>query len=244
MMQREVHISPKDLLQTMQFKEGDFAKIAIISGQPQRVSMALEKLKNPLKNFSAFGYTFWTGQFKGKRVTVGNGGLYAPDAALITELLCVGGVDYFIRLGSCGAMQAEIKIGDYVLTETALRGEGVTRYYVADGFIPQADKALTDKFERICKGHIHKGKVWTTDALLRETKRFVNDAIYKGAIAVDMVTSPFLTIAQLYDKKAAALLVVSDNLITGEVGFASIKVFDAERRMIGYAFNLVREIDV
>lgn len=104
-MQREIHITPMDLLKAVQFKEGDLAKIAIISGQPQRVSMALEKLKNPLKNFSAFGYTFWTGEYKGKRVTVGNGGMYAPDAALVTELLCAGGVDYLIRLGSCGSMR-------------------------------------------------------------------------------------------------------------------------------------------
>ncbi|MCD6319409.1 MAG: hypothetical protein J7M03_01880 [Candidatus Desulfofervidaceae bacterium] len=244
MMEREIHISPQDLLQAMQFRPGDFANIAIVSGQPQRVNMALEKLKNPVKNFSAFGYTFWTGEYKGKRVTVGNGGMYAPDAALITELLCVGGVDYLIRLGSCGALKSEIKLGELVLAESALRGDGVTKYYVNnDGFIPQADKSLTDTLEAICKKHIYRGKVWTTDALLRETKEVINNVIRQGGIAVDMVTSPFLTISQLYNKKAIALLVVSDNLITGEIGFSNIKVFDAERRMIGYAFNLVGAID-
>jgi len=58
-----------------------------------------------------------------------------------------------------------------------------------------------------------------------------------------MVTSPFLTIANLYDKKAAAILLVSDNLITGEIGFASIKVFDAEKKMIDRAFDLMGVID-
>ncbi len=242
MMQRDVHLTAKDLLMSMQFKPGDFGKIAVISGQPQRVQMALEKLKNPMRNFSAFGYTLWTGEYKGKRVTVGHGGMYAPDAALITELLCVGGVEYLIRLGSCGAMTKEIGIGDYVIAKGAIRGDGVTRYYVDDDFVPYADKTLTTKLAETCKKHTHLGMIWTTDAILRETKEIVNDAIAKGAIAVDMVTSPFLTIAQLYGKRACALLVVTDNLITGEIGFADIRVFDAERRMIERGFDLIREI--
>jgi len=242
-MRREVHITPMDLLKLVQFKEGDLARVAIISGQPQRVSMALEKLKRPIKNFSAFGYTFWTGEYKGKRVTVGNGGLYAPDTALVTELLCVAGVDYLIRLGSCGAMKEDINVGDYVLAESALRGDGVTKYYVSDGFLPYANKELSDKLAKFFKRKLHRGIVWTTDALLKETKEIVNDAISKGAIAVDMVTSAFLTIAQIYNKKAAAILVVSDNLITGEMGFVSLKVFDAEKRMIDRAFDVIRVVD-
>jgi len=241
-MQREVHLSPQDLLRSMQFKEGDFARVAVLSGQPQRVSMAFEKLENPVRNFSAFGYTFWTGLYKEVRVTVGHGGLYAPDAALVTELLCTGGVDYLIRLGSCGVMREDIKIGDYVLAEGAIRGDGVTRYYVDDAFVPYADKVMSDKLKEGFK-KVNRGMVWTTDAILKETKEFVNDAISRGAIAVDMVTSPFLTIAQIYKKKAAAILVVSDNLITGEVGFGNIKVFDAEKRMIDRAFDLIGAID-
>lgn len=242
MMQRDVHLSPQDLLQAMQFKDGDFARTAVISGQPQRVSMAFEKLKNPMRNFSAFGYTFWTGEHRGTRVTVGNGGLYAPDAALVTELLCAGGVDCLIRLGSCGGLLEEIGIGDYVLAEGVLRGDGVTRYYVDDAFAPLADKGINHILQEGFQT-VKRGLVWTTDAILKETKAFVNDAISKGAIAVDMVTSPFLTIAQIYQKRAAALLVVSDNVITGDLGFASIKVFDAEKKMIDRTFDLIETID-
>jgi purine-nucleoside phosphorylase len=88
----------------------------------------------------------------------------------------------------------------------------------------------------------HKGMVWTTDALLKETKEIVNDVINKGAIAVDMITSAFLTIANVYKKKATALLVVSDNLITGELGFSSIKFFDAEKKMIDKSFDIIDEL--
>jgi purine-nucleoside phosphorylase len=243
-MEREIHIRPMDLLMAMQYKPGDLAGIALVSGQPQRVSMALEKLENPMRNFSAFGYTLWTGDYKGKRVTVGNGGFYAPDSALMTDLLCAAGVKYFLRLGSCGGMREDIQIGDYVLAESALRGDGVTTYYVDDGFTPSADKELSETVAGAFNNEPHRGMVWTTDALLRETKEVVNNAIDKGAIAVDMVTSPLLTIAHMNNRKATAVLVVSDNLITGEMGFASVRVFDAEKRMVDCAFDVIEKLDV
>ena len=135
-MQREVHMCAKELLETLQFRPGDFGEVAIISGQPQRAKMCMEKLENPVKNFSFLGYTFWTGTYKGKKVTVGNGGFYAPDSAFATELVCEGGVETLIRVGSCGAMSKDIQIGDFVIADKILRGDGATQYYVKDDFVP------------------------------------------------------------------------------------------------------------
>ncbi len=244
-MKRDVHISAQDLLNFLQFKEGDFADIALVSGQPQRAKMCLDKLENPVKNFSFLGYTFWTGFYKGKRVTVGNGGFYAPDSAFVTELLCVGGVNTLIRLGSCGALRDDIEIGDFIVADKVLRGDGATRYYVDDDFVPYTDKDLTASLKDVFLqggNKVHIVGVWTTDALLKETREFVNSYIDKGAIAVDMVSSPFVTIANLYRRKVAVVLVVSDNLITGELGFTDFRVFDSQQKMVDLAFKLVEEI--
>lgn len=171
--------------------------------------------------------------------------MYAPDAALVTEIVCEGGVDILIRLGSCGALKEEINIGDLVIAEVALRGDGVTNYYVDKDFIPHAEKTLTETLYNINSDNksVYKGIVWTTDAILRETKEVINEVVKKGAIGVDMVTSPFLTIANLYKRKAVALLVVSDNLITGEMGFFDIRLFDAEKDMVDKAFKLIETIN-
>lgn len=245
MMKRSVHISPRDLLRDMQFKPGDFAKLALVSGQRQRAKMCLERLQNPVKNFSAMGYTLWTGKYQGSRITVGNAGLYAPDTALVTELLCAGGINLLIRLGSCGALRDDIRIGDIVIADRALRGDGVTSYYVDQKFVPQATKEISDELFRIFSSSMstHRGTVWTTDALLRETKEVINPVIEKGAIAVDMVTSSFLTVASFYKRKAAAILIVSDNLITGEMGFSNIKLFDGEQKMIDVALGAVKILE-
>lgn len=254
MMQRDIHIKPEDLLNSLQFKQGDFGEIAVVSGQPQRAQMFREKLENVVKNFTFLGYTFWTGYYptkggsasggKGKKVTVGNGGFYAPDTAFVTELLCVGGVKTLLRIGSCGALREDINIGDFVVADKILRGDGASRYYVDDNYFPSLDKELTEKLaeKASCFGNVHKGGVWTTDALFRETKDIVNSYIEKGAISVDMVSSPLSVVANLYQKKVAVILSVSDNLITGELGFVDYRFFTSEKKMIDAVFNLLQEL--
>lgn len=240
-MQRDVHISPQELLGSLQFKAGDFGEIALVSGQQHRAKMCLEKLDNCVKNFTFLGYTFWTGFYKGKKVTIGNGGFYAPDSAFVTEFLCVGGINTLIRLGSCGALREDINVGDYVLATDIIRGDGATKYYVDDNYVSRVDNGLTSKIEETFKtaGNLHRGGVWTTDALFKETKEVVNPYIEKGAIAVDMVTSPFVTVANIYKKRVAAILAVSDNLITGALGFADYRFFEAEMKMTDLALAVV-----
>ena len=244
MMQRDYHLGPKELLASLQFKEGDFGEVALISGQQHRAKMCLERLENCVKNFTFLGYTFWSGFYKGKKITVGNGGFYAPDSAFVTEFLCAGGINTLIRLGSCGALREDINVGDYILATDIIRGDGATRYYVEDSFEAKVDRGLTSKIEEVFRtaGALHQGGVWTTDALFKETKEIVNPYIEKGAIAVDMVTSPFVTVANIYKKKVAAILAVSDNLITGALGFADYKFFGAEMKMIDLAFSVVDKL--
>jgi len=240
-MTRNIHIAPRDLLNSLQFRNGDFAPVALVSGQPHRAQTCVGFLENPVKNFTFFGYTFWTGTYKGKRVTVGNGGFYSPDTAFVTELLAEGGVECLIRLGSCGALRKEIAVGDFIVADSCLRGDGATPYYVDKDFVPTTDRALTDAIEASFKkdSAVYTGKVWTTDALFKETKDVVNASIDQGAIAVDMVSSAFITVANVYKKKAAAVLCVSDNLITGQMGFTDIRFYQNERAMIDKMFALV-----
>jgi len=244
MMQRDIHLSPGELLGSLQFKEGDFGEIALISGQKHRAKMCLEKLENCVKNFTFLGYTFWTGFYKGRKVTVGNGGFYAPDSAFVTEFLCVGGINTLIRLGSAGALREDINVGDYILATDIIRGDGATKYYVDENYVSKVDNELTSKIEEVFKtaGTLHRGGVWTTDALFKETKGIVNPYIQKGAIAVDMVTSPFVTVANIYKRKVAVILAVSDNLITGTLGFADYRFFEAEMKMADLAFAVIDKL--
>jgi len=245
-MKKDTHLTGQDLLNMVQLRPQDVGKYAVVPGPRDRCEAFIKKIEEPVKNFSFMEYSMYTGMFAGAKVTAINGGRFAADTSITTEILCNAKIPYLIRIGSCGSLREDIKIGDLVIAETAMRGEGVTPYYVKNDFKTQADPALTKALGEAAQGaglRVHKGRVWSTDALLRETREHVGKAVNDGCIAVDMVTSVFLTIAQFYNVKAAVILAVSDNIITGEMGFMDPGYYMAEGSMMGIALNLIKKLE-
>ena len=245
-MTRPIHMTGADLTGMVQLRPTDIGKYAIVPGPKERLDNLVKKMENPIKNFTFMEYNMYTGTYQGIKITGVNGGRFSADTAITTELLCSAKAQNMIRIGSCGALSDEINIGDIVVVDGAVRGDGVTPYYVNKDFQTVTDKKLTDLVYEIAgkTGHkVHRGKVWTTDAILRETDEYVNGAIDQGAIAVDMVSSVFLTLCQLYEIPATVILAVSDNIITGEMGFLSPNYYMAESSLVTIALNLVKKLE-
>lgn len=249
-MTREVHLSGKDLMAMVQLRPQDVGKYAIVPGPKERLDSLVKKMENPVKNFSFMEYNMFTGTIGGTRLTSINGGRFSADTAITTEILCSAQVQALIRIGSCGALRKDIKIGDFIVTTGCVRGDGVSPYYVDEKFVTLPDASLNQKLTTIAKNsasgaglNVHEGKVWSTDAILRETKDVVNKVMDQGAIAVDMVSSTFLTIAQVYKIPAVSILAVSDNLITGQMGFINPDYYMAEGMMIQIALELVKQLE-
>ncbi len=231
----------------VQLRPEDIGKYAIVPGPKERLDGFLKSIENPIKNFSFMEYTMYTGDYEGTKITSINGGRFSADTAITTEILCNAQAQTMVRIGSCGTLSEDIKIGDLIVVDSAIRGDGVTPYYVDDpSFQPESDKVLTDALYESAKAsgyNIHRGKAWSTDAILRETREHVGKAIDQGAIAVDMVTSVFLTICQQYNIPATAILAVSDHIITGEMGFMDTNYYMAEHAMIGITLDLVKKLE-
>lgn len=252
-MKREAHLTGKDLMGMVQLTPDDVGKYALVPGPRERADAIVAKLENAIKNFSFMEYTMHTGDYAGTSVTTVNGGRFAADTSITTEILCNAGVKAMIRLGSCGALREDIKIGDLVVATSALRGEGVTQYYAEPNFVPMADKELSAHVKEIASGmllsqglmdnKVHEGICWTTDAILRETREHVGKAVKKGAIAVDMVSAAFLTICHQYKIPAAVILAVSDNVITGEMGFMNADYYMAEGALVNIGLELVKKLE-
>jgi len=243
-MQKQAHMTGKDLMEMVQLTPDDIGKYAIVPGPKERMEAIVKKLTNPIKNFTFMEYSMFTGDYEGTKITTINGGRFSADTSITTEILCNAEVKTVLRLGSCGALRKDIKVGDFIVVDTAIKGEGVTQYYVDKDFIPRADVQLTDTLFEAAKsaGHtVHRGPCWTTDAILRETREHVGAAVDQGAIAVDMVTAAFLTICQLYKIPAAVIMAVSDNVITGEMGFMNTDYYMAESALIDLTLNLIKK---
>ncbi len=245
-MKKDIHLSGQDLIHMVDLRPGDLADYVLMPGPVDRLNAILKKLKEPTKNFSFMEYSMYTGVYEGIRVTAGNGGRFSPDSAICTEIVCNAGSKNLIRLGSCGALREDIKVGDLIIVTDVIRGDGVTPYYVKPDYKTTADKAIVAALEESCKrfgAAYHLGACWTTDALLKETREIVEAKTKEGAIAVDMVSSPLLTIAQQYKVRAGAILAVSDNLMTGEMGFVNPVYYMAESKIIEIGLQTIKILE-
>ncbi len=245
-MQKEIHLTGKDLTDMVQLRPQDVGKYAIVPGPRDRLEVLIKKIENPVRNFSFMEYTMYTGNFQGIKITAINGGRFSTDTSITTEVMCNAKIPNIIRIGTCGALDENIKVGDLVVVDKVIRGDGVTPYYVDNNFETMADKKITDILYEVAKGmgaNVHRGTTWTTDALLRETREIVEAKRKEGAMAVDMVSSALLTIAQVYNVKAGSILAVSDNVITGEMGFMNPMYYMAETRLIEIALETVKRLE-
>lgn len=237
-MLKEAHFTPQRMLSMLGLKVNSLGPHALIPGPRERSEAILQLLENPQKNFTFLDYEMHTGMLDGKRVTVGNGGRYAPDTAITTEILCGAGAENLIRVGSCGSLQDDVKIGDLVIITGALRGDGTSRYYVAENFStvahPQIVQALQKAADHL-NVRYHLGWIFTTDALFQETPELIQQLNQQKISSIDMVTSTFLTVAQVRGKKAGAVLAVSDECLYGKFGFRDPCFYDAEKKTIEVA---------
>src|ERR1041385_9224341 len=164
----------------------------------------------------------------------------------LSEILCPAGPQIPVRNGSCGSLQEKIKGGVLVIVTGARRGEGTTEYYVAKNFSTVSDARVVDALEKAAKeagvGY-PLGSGFTTDALFQETPELIGDLERQGIAAIDMVTSAFLTIAQVRGKRAAAIMAVSDECLCGKFGFRDPAFVKAEEKMVDIALKALRFMD-
>jgi uridine phosphorylase len=245
-MVKDVHLTGKDLTEMVQLRPQDVGKYAIVPGPRDRLDILIKKIENPVRNFSFMEYTMYTGMFEGIKLTAINGGRFSTDTSITTEVMCNARIENIIRVGTAGSLDENIKVGDLFVVDEVIRGDGVTPYYVDKDFKTVADKKLSDTLYQVGKDMgltIHRGKAWTTDALLRETREIVEAKRKEGARAVDMVSSTLLTIAQTYNIKAGSILAVSDNVVTGEMGFMNPLYYMAESNILKIALETVKKLE-
>ena len=241
-MRNEPHITAEGMLARLGVKPGTLGKVALVPGPRERAARLRAALDNPRKTLAFQDYEMHTGTLGGRRVTVGNGGRYSADTAITTELLCAAGVGTLVRVGSCGSLRETVRIGDVVIATGAVRGDGASPRYVDEDFDTVSDSLVTDALTRAAESlgvPVHHGRVFTTDALFRETPELLADLEQQGITAIDMVTAAFLTVTQVKGARASAVLAVSDECVTGKLGFHGPSAHAAEQRAMDIALKAV-----
>ncbi len=192
---------------------------------------------NPRKLFMSRHYL---GDCGGNRVSLVGPIMGAPYAVALLDTLAAWGVKRFLFLGWCGSISADIGIGDIVVPESALIDEGTSRHYQADEALSTCPAgSLTEEvlgaLEQVGASY-HRGTVWTTDAIYRETEQQVRRFQKEGALAVEMEVSALFSAASFRGVELCSVLVTSDLLHDNrwQPGFRDSR-FKAGRKFVGEA---------
>ena len=113
----------------IQLKAGDVGRYVILPGDPKRCEKIAAYFGSPRQIADSREYVTWTGTLEGEKVSVTSTGIGGPSAAIAMEELVRCGADTFVRVGTCGGMDINVKSGDLVIATGAVRNEGTSREY-------------------------------------------------------------------------------------------------------------------
>lgn len=201
-------------------KLGDIAKTVLMPGDPLRAKYIAEtyltdcRLVNSVRNIFAY-----TGNYKGKEVTVMASGMGMPSMGIYSyELYKFYNVENIIRIGSAGAYSKDIDLYDVILTSEAYSMSSYAKVQGYESEVISASAGLNNKIREVAlrlnkeirEGRIHSSDVFYAD---QDINDFYNS---KKCLCTEMESFALFYNALKLNKNAACLLTISDNLETKE----------------------------
>lgn len=171
---------------------------------------------------SASGIPYYIGRHKGTRVAL-SGCFGGPMAAMFAHTWCGAGVKTVVQLGWYGALQPGTSLGDVVVPRHAERQDGVSDWYLAKGILadatPELAQAISDRL-RQRDIPVNEHAIFSTPALLAESREVIADWSRHGWHGVDMETAATFAVAKHLGARRAAALLRIDDLVSEEHSLA------------------------
>jgi uridine phosphorylase len=230
---------------------GDLADVALVPGDPGRVDRIANHCETVTTVAQNREYKLVNATYEDHDLTICSTGIGSPSAAIAAEELHAVGVDTMIRVGTTGALQSGIEIGDMVVATGAAKDEGTTKRYedVSVPAVPDYDvlTALADAAEDNGED-VHVGPIATDDAFYAETDACVEDWEAAGLLAVEMEAAALFALARRKGMAAGAICTVDGNLVEdtqkGETDADELpaKAKNNVERAIGIALDAVTRL--
>ena len=210
----------------------DVADSVLLPGNPERIETITGLWDESTTVANHREYRTATGQYGGCDISATSTGIGGPSAAIALEELARVGSETFIRVGSCGAIQPEIELGDLVITSGAVRQEGTSKEYIKSEYPAVADQevvcALVAAAERLGYDY-HVGLTMSADSFYTGqgrpgfegyeapgSQRLLDELRNANVANIEMEAATILTLAAIYGLRAGAVCAVYANRSTGE----------------------------
>ena len=236
-------------------KEGDIGKYVILPGDPKRCEKIAQYFENPVLVADRREYVTYTGYIDGEKVSVTSTGIGGPSAAIAMEELVKCGAEVFIRVGTCGGMQLDIKGGDLVIATGAIRAEGTSKEYAPIEFPAVANfdivMALRKAAEKLGIKN-HTGVVQCKDSFYGQHDPDLMPVSYElnqkweawkrlGVLASEMESAAMFVVAAHLGVRCGSEFFVVGNQEREKLGMDNPKLHDTENA-IRVAVEGVREL--
>ena len=209
----------------LQIGPGDVGRYVLLPGDPGRCEQISKYLDNAQRIASNREFVTCTGTLLNEKVSVVSTGIGNPSAAIAIEELIAVGADTFIRVGTSGGMQPEMRAGDLGIISAAIRDEGTSKHYlpvefpaVANLDVLQALQQAAGKLGCRCHTGISHSKdsyYAQHDPLRMPVAPWLLERwqAWKagGAICAEMETAILYVLCSIYRKRAGSILLVAIN---------------------------------
>jgi purine-nucleoside phosphorylase len=203
-------------------KQGQIAPTVLLPGDPLRAKHIAETMLEDAVCYNEVrGMLGYTGRYEGKRVSVMGSGMGIPTLSIyVHELVTEYHVKTLIRVGTCGALQPDLKIGDIVLPMSSSTNSHINRLrFEGMDYAPTASFQLLLKAYETAKelgARVYVGGMFASDTFYPDDPEWWKKWAAYGALVVEMETSGLYTLAAKFKVDALSVLTVSDSLVTGE----------------------------
>ncbi|HEY4913818.1 MAG TPA: nucleoside phosphorylase [Candidatus Dormibacteraeota bacterium] len=232
--------------------KGEVGDYVLVPGDPARTEMIAKYLDGAKEVAFSREYRTFTGSLDGVPVSTMSTGMGGPSVAIGVEELRELGVHTFLRVGTCGAAQPEIKMGDLVIALGSVRSEGTPNGYVPVEYPAVASLHMVNALVDAAKASgapYHVGIIRSVDALYSDLlpdtmpRPHVRDELEMwsraGVLSNDMETSTLFVVARMRKLRAATINLCVDELGAGEIHHLDPSYMD---RMLKVAVDAIRRL--
>jgi DeoD family purine-nucleoside phosphorylase len=209
------------------------AEQVLLPGDPGRALLLAQSLLTDPKMFNhSRGLWGYTGAGPdGEALTIQSTGMGGPSAAIVISELAALGARRLLRVGTCGALDRSLGLGDLLIASEAIAADGTSRALGADERVP-ASAELLAALTAAANGDVRRGPVASTDLFYDDSPEREREWVRAGAIAVEMETATLFALARRLDGlQAGSVLIVSDLLLPERIRIGDGELRRAEHRL-------------
>lgn len=213
-------------------KPGDVPRYVLLPGDPSRVPLIASFWDRSRLVAEHRSFVTYSGIYKGVELASTSTGIGGPSTAIVIEELLRVGADTFIRVGTTGALQEYIKLGDLVISVAAVRFDGTSKIYVDPEYPAVASYdvvlALIEASESLGIRY-HVGITASSDSfyvgqgregfggyLPEKWKRIEVRLKEINVLNFEMEAATIFTLANIYRARAGAVCAAIANRVTDE----------------------------